>query len=77
MTATQPRLVIVVKPAPGRTRLPEVLRWVRALVPSALLLVAPVNLPDLGEDQVIQLDCADGLDGPLAVATQLGRHLPG
>ena len=64
-------------PAPGRARLPEVLRWVRALVPSALLLVAPVNLPDLAEGQVIQLDCSDGLDGPLAVATQLAKHLPG
>jgi hypothetical protein len=77
MTATQPRLVIVVRPAPERTRLAEVLRWVRALVPSALLLVAPVSLPDLADVQVVQLDCSDGLDGPLSVATQLAKHLPG
>ena len=47
------------------------------MVPSALLLVAPVSLPDLAEEQVIQLDCSDGLDGPLSVAARLARHLPG
>jgi len=70
------RLVIVVKPAPGRGRLPEVLKWLRALVPTALLLVAPGGLPNLPGDEVIQLDCAEGVDGPLSVATLLAKHLP-
>lgn len=48
----------------------------RALVPSALLLVAPVSLPELASDEVIQLELTDGLDGPLAVATLLAKQLP-
>jgi len=76
MQSKTPRLVIVVRPTPSRRRLPEVLSWLRALVPTALLLVAPVSLPDLADDDVIQLDCSDGLDGPLAVASMLARHLP-
>jgi hypothetical protein len=70
-----PTLVIVVRPAADRRRLPEVLGWIRALLPAALLLVAPTRLPELPDAEVIQLDCADGLDGPLSVASALARNL--
>jgi hypothetical protein len=76
MTDQPPRLVIVVRPAAAPRRLPEVLGWLRALVPSALLLVSPVSFTARAGEEVIQLDCSDGLDGPLAVATQLARRLP-
>jgi hypothetical protein len=69
------RLVIVVRPAAAARRLPEVLGWLRALVPSALLLVSPVNVTAQAGEEVVQLECSDGLDGPLAVATLLARHL--
>jgi len=38
--------------------------------------VAPGGLPNLPGDEVIQLDCAEGVDGPLSVATLLAKHLP-
>jgi len=50
--------------------------WVRWLLPAAILLVAPANLPDSSDAEVIQIDCADGLDGPLSVASMLARRLP-
>jgi hypothetical protein len=76
VTRPSRRLVIVVRPTADRRRLPEMLAWVRWLLPAALLLVAPGKLPDLPDDEVIQLDCADGFDGPLSVASMLARRLP-
>lgn len=61
----------MVRPTRDRRRLRQVLRWVRAMVPAAVLLVsagAPALLDD--DAQVLSLD-ADGVDGPLAVATLL------
>jgi hypothetical protein len=69
-------LVIVVRPSADRRRLPQMLTWLRWLLPAALLLVAPARLPEDSETDVIQLDCADGFDGPLSVATMLARQLP-
>jgi hypothetical protein len=71
-----PRLVVVIRPAPDRRRLPELLAWVRWLLPAAILLVGPARLPELPDAEVIQLDCADGFDGPLSVASMLARRLP-
>lgn len=76
MQEERPHLVIVIRSPPDRRGLPEILRWLRVLVPAALLLVGPGALPDLAEAEVIQLDCADGLDGPLSVASSLARRLP-
>jgi hypothetical protein len=70
------RLVIVVRPAGDRRRLPQVLAWLRWLVPAAILLVAPSAVPELDDADVIQLDGADGFDGPLSVASLLARRLP-
>ena len=74
MSEANPTLVIVVKPDADRRRLPQVMAWLRILVPSALLLVAPVTLPDFADAEVIQLDCADGFDGPLSLASMLARR---
>ena len=70
------KLIIVVRPAPGQSRLPEILSWIRRLVPTALLLVAPVQLPEVADLQVVQIECSDELDGPLAVARTLAGSLP-
>ena len=70
------RLVIVIRPAADRRRLPELLRWLKALVPTAILLVAPVTLPDPSEAELVELDCADGLESPLGVVSALARQLP-
>ena len=77
MTPSTPKLVIVVRPTADRRRLSQMLSWLRWLVPAALLLVAPTRIPELPDSDVIQLDCADGFDGPLSVARMLARHLPG
>jgi hypothetical protein len=53
------------------------LSWVRWLLPAAILLVAPAKLPEIPDAEVIQIDCADGFDGPLSVASMLARRLPG
>jgi len=76
MATSSPRMVIVVRPAADRRRLHQLLDWLRWLVPAALLLVAPAAIPDSDDTQVIQLDCADGFDGPLSVASMLARRLP-
>jgi hypothetical protein len=76
MTAPKPRLVIVIRPVSDRRRLPEMLTWLRWLVPAALLLVAPAKIPEFPDAEVIQLDCADGYDGPLSVASMLERSRP-
>jgi hypothetical protein len=51
--------------------------WIRWLLPAAILLVAPAKLPEIPDAEVIQIDCADGFDGPLSVASMLARRLPG
>jgi hypothetical protein len=66
--------VIVIRPSPDRRRLPEVLGWLRWLVPAALLLVAPAMPPDLPDADVIELDCSDDADGPLSLASMLARR---
>jgi hypothetical protein len=53
------------------------LSWVRWLLPAAVLLVAPAKLPEASDAEIIQIDCADGFDGPLSVASMLARRLPG
>jgi hypothetical protein len=76
MTQPSPKLVIVVRPATDRRRLPEMLTWLRWLLPTALLLVAPTRLPEFSDAEVIQIDCADGYDGPLSVASMLAQRMP-
>jgi hypothetical protein len=73
---SSPKLVILIRPTPDRRRLPEMMTWVRWLLPAAILLVAPAKLPESSDTEVIQIDCADGYDGPLSVASMLARRLP-
>lgn len=54
---------------PRRAR--EVLRWVRWLLPAAILLVGPAPSPEV--DEVITIDADAVQSGPLSVADALVR----
>lgn len=65
-------VVLVVKPGGNPRRASEIRRWIRALVPAALILVSSVPLATAGDDVVTV--SADEIDaGPLAVAAALTR----
>ena len=81
MAETPRRLVVAVRTRGAPRRVGEVMRWLRCLVPAAVLLVAPApssgdtSADDPGHDgdEVLTID-ADALDaGPLAVAAALVR----
>ncbi len=64
-------LVVGEKTSPRRSG--EIMRWVRALVPAALILVSSAPLAAPASDDVITVT-VDELDaGPLAVAAALAR----
>ncbi len=61
-------VVVVVKPGAGASRMAALLRWVRWLVPAALLIVSPTPLVRGDSEDVITLN-GDAVDSsPLAVA---------
>lgn len=65
-------VVLVVRPGANPRRASEVRRWIRALVPAALILVSSVPLAAAPDDVVTV--SADEVDaGPLAVAAALAR----
>lgn len=65
-------VILVVRPGANPRRAREVRRWIRALVPAALILVSSVPLPAAPDDVVTV--SADEVDaGPLAVAAALAR----
>jgi hypothetical protein len=69
-------VVVVVRPGTNPRRSAVLLRWLRWLLPTALLIVsnASVALPQ-GEDDVITLD-ADAIEsGPLSVASAIEKAL--
>lgn len=55
-----------------------VARWIRVMLPAALLVIAPVGapVPDVPED-AISLDAQDTDSGPLSVADALVRAAAG
>ncbi len=66
-------VVLVVRPGASPHRATEIRRWVRALVPAALILVSSVPI-DLGAADDVVTVSADEVDaGPLAVAAALVR----
>ncbi len=76
MGPNRPVIVVLTKATPAARRR-VLLRWLRALVPAALLVVsrAPIEVP--GADDVITLN-ADTIDsGPLAVADAIVRARAG
>ncbi len=77
MSARTKVVVVVVKQGAGPSRLAAVLRWVRWLLPAALLIVAPTPLVRADTDDVITLN-ADAVDSsPLAVADAIVKARSG
>ncbi|HEY6006267.1 MAG TPA: hypothetical protein VIV57_25535 [Anaeromyxobacter sp.] len=74
MGPSVPTVVLLVRPDTSPRRSSRVARWVRVLLPTALLIVAAAPLPSRGGDDVITLDVDDvGDAGPLSVAAALSR----
>ncbi len=70
-----PTVVLLVKPGTSPRRSGRVSRWVRALLPSALLVVASAPLAAAPGDDVITLDVDQVADaGPLSLAAALARR---
>lgn len=73
MSESVSTVVLVVRPGSSARRTSEIRRWVRALVPAALILISSVPL-DLSEADGVVTVSADEVDaGPLAVAAALTR----
>jgi hypothetical protein len=69
-------VVLVVRGPTCPRREGEIRRWIRALVPAALILISSVPL-DLGAlDDVVTLTSEDVDAGPLAIAAALARPRP-
>jgi hypothetical protein len=69
------RVVLLLTGAVDRSRVSAVLRWARALVPAAVLVVSPVDgrpKNDVPED-AITIDLDELPSGPLSLADALAR----
>jgi hypothetical protein len=67
------RLVVAVRPGSSPTRSGEVLRWIRRLLPAAILFVGTAALPVEDADEVISVDVDEVESGPLSLADALVR----
>lgn len=66
-------VVVVVRDARSERKAGEIRRWIRALVPAALILISSTPI-DLGPgDGVVTVSADDVEPGPLAVADALTR----
>jgi hypothetical protein len=68
-------VVLVVRPGANPRRSSEVMRWIRALAPAALIVVSSVAFDAGTSDDMVTLQCDDVDSGPLAVADALGKAL--
>ncbi|HET9594439.1 MAG TPA: hypothetical protein VFP65_02610 [Anaeromyxobacteraceae bacterium] len=76
MNDGNPTMVVVVRPADTPRKSIEVLRWLRWLLPAALLVVSAGETVALG-DQVITIDAEEIESGPLSLADALERAARG
>jgi hypothetical protein len=68
--------VVLVVRGPSRRRDGEIRRWIRALVPTALVLVSSVPIDLRAVDDLVTVTSEDVDAGPLAVAAALARPRP-
>jgi hypothetical protein len=73
MSDSSKTVVVLVHPTTSPRHSSEILRWLRWLLPAALLVVAPASAPLSQLDDVITLDADDVASGPLSVADALTR----
>ncbi len=66
-------VVIVVHDGTSPRRSGEVMRWVRTLVPAALILVLSAPIAPAPTDDVVTVNVDDVDAGPLSVAAALAR----
>ena len=69
------RVILLLTGAVDRSRVRAVLRWARALVPAAVLVVSPVDgspRDDVADD-AITIDLDELPSGPLSLADALAR----
>ena len=78
MNARHRRLVVSLRPGASPRRAGEVARWIRVLVPAAILLVgSAIPPPSFGggdADEVITIDVDAVQSGPLAIADAIVRQ---
>lgn len=79
MSQRDPTVVLLVRPGTSARRSSRVSRWVRALLPTALLVVSAAPLSSGNDDDdVITLDVDAVADaGPLSLAAELVRKSGG
>ncbi len=70
-------VVLVVGSRTSPRRSSEIMRWVRTLLPAALILVASKPLDVGGAEDVVTLNADDVDAGPLAVAAAIAGPRPG
>lgn len=73
MESERETVVVVVKTGMNPRRASQVLRWVRCLLPAALLVTSGTALPATESDDVITIDADTVASGPLSVADALAR----
>jgi hypothetical protein len=66
-------VVVVVHPGTNPHRPAEILRWLRWLLPAALLVVAPAAVPLGDAYDVITIDADAVESGPLSLADAIAR----
>lgn len=77
MARAKEKVVVVVRAGRNPRRTLQVLRWVRWLLPAALLVVSSAVMPAVEAEDVITIDAESVASGPLAVADALARdHRP-
>ena len=73
MTQPKDAVVVVVAARDDPRRTIQVLKWLRWLVPAALLIVSSGAVPVSGTDGVITIDADSVQSGPLSLADALAR----
>jgi hypothetical protein len=76
MSESASPVVLVVRGPTCRRRDGEIRRWIRALVPTALVLVSSVPIDLRAVDDLVTVTSEDVDAGPLAVAVALARPRP-
>jgi len=75
MSDERPAVVVIVRPATPLQTSRQILKWLRWLLPAALLIVSDAPLTGVADvDRVITIDADAVESGPLSVADALTRE---